>query len=283
MPQTQRPTTFSSNNALPWFTGGPPIHSQVEHAGTVELSQPSSFTTTFKFARYYPLAPYPPRAHINVSALPPRVLNHVPPHFSLIPTAFPFGLLPPQAVPLHPNNPVANNVNQLPLSPPAQLISSANVSAPQLNHPPPPQKRYQPQNLVPITHAPLAPPNPDVGCFPASVPSNAEPFVCTSANLNTVQPAPLSNPDVPTSLRSSFPVQAATRSQNHVTSEFMQSNPASSSTGTTPTFVTPIIPPRYGATVPKPVVLGWPTASHTCGSFYGLRGFDKAVGGRNHL
>ena len=38
----------------------------------------------------------------------------------------------------------------------------------------------------------------------------------------------------------------------------MQANPFSSSTGTAPTFVTPIIPPTYGATVPNPLCWGGP-------------------------
>ena len=38
----------------------------------------------------------------------------------------------------------------------------------------------------------------------------------------------------------------------------MQSNPFSSSTSTAPTFVTPIIPPTYGATVPNPLFWGGP-------------------------
>ena len=44
------PTTVSSNNALRWFTVRSLIPSQVEHAGTVEFSQPSAFTT-FKGTR----------------------------------------------------------------------------------------------------------------------------------------------------------------------------------------------------------------------------------------
>ena len=46
--------------------------------------------------------------------------------------------------------------------------------------------------------------------------------------------------------------------QNYVTSDFMQANPFSSSTGIAPTFVTPIIPPTYGATVPNPLCWGGP-------------------------
>ena len=38
----------------------------------------------------------------------------------------------------------------------------------------------------------------------------------------------------------------------------MQANPFSSSTDTAPTFVTPIIPPTYGATVPNPLCWGGP-------------------------
>ena len=38
----------------------------------------------------------------------------------------------------------------------------------------------------------------------------------------------------------------------------MQANSFSSSTGTAPTFVTPIIPPTYGATVPNPLCWGGP-------------------------
>ena len=176
---------------------------------------------------------------------------------------------------------LANNVNLLPHSPPAPFISSANVFVPQLFHPQPPQKSFQPQNFIPITHEPPATPNPIVWRFPAAVPSNALPLVRTSANLYTVQPAPLINPHITTSLRSSH-VQAATGAQNYVTSDFMQANPFSSSTGTAPTFVTPIIPPTYGAAFPNPLCGDGPPHP-TFGSFFGLCGFAKAVGGRNYL
>ena len=199
-----------------------------------------------------PLALNPQQAHINVPAPASPVLNPAPPHFPLIPPAFRFPPLPPQALPLHATNPVANNINRLPHSPPATNIFSANVFVPQLIHPPPPKKSFQPQNFVAITHAPPAPPDPNVWRFPAAVPSNAVPLVRTSANLNTVQPAPLINPHITTSHRSSH-VQAAAVPQNYVTSDFMQANPFSSSTGIAPTFVTPIIPPTYGATVPNPL------------------------------
>ena len=225
-----------------------------------------------------PLAPNPPQAHINVPAPPSPVLNLAPPHFPLIPPAFRFPPSPPQALPLQATNPVANDVNLLPHSPPAPFVSSANVFVPQLIHPPPPQKSFQTQSFVPITHAPPAPPNPNVWRFPAAVPSNALPLVRTSANLYTVQPAPLINPHISTSHRSSH-VQAAAGAQNYVTSDFMQANPFSSSTGTAPTFVTP----NVWSYRSEPVVLGWPAASHTFGSFFGLCGFDKAVGGRNYL
>ena len=104
-----------------------------------------------------PLAPNPPQAHISVPALQSPVLNPVPPHFPLIPPAFRFAPPPPQALPLHAYNPVANNVNLLPLSPPAQFISSAKVFLIQLINPPPQQKKCQPKLFVPITHAALAP------------------------------------------------------------------------------------------------------------------------------
>ena len=91
---------------------------------------------------------------------------------------------------MSPLNPVANNVNLLPHSPPAPFISSANVCVPQLIHPPPPQKSFQLQNFVPIIHAPTAPPDPNVWRFPAAVPSNAVPLVRRSADLYTAQPAP---------------------------------------------------------------------------------------------
>ena len=204
-----------------------------------------------------PLAPNPPQAHINVPAPPSHVLNPVLPQFPLIPPAFRFPTPPPQAPPLHATNPVTNNFNLLPHSPPAQFISSANFFVPQLIQPLPPQKRFQPQNFVPITHAPPAPPDPNVWRLPAAVPSNAVPLVRTPANLNTVQPAPLINPPITTSHRSPH-VQAAAVPQNYVTSEFMQANPLSSSTGIAPTFVTPIIPPTYGATVPNPLCWGGP-------------------------
>ena len=204
-----------------------------------------------------PLALNPQQAHKNVPAPPSPVLNPAPPHFPLIPPAFRFPPSPPQALPLHATNPVANNVNLLPHSPPAPFVSSANVLVPQLIHSPPPQKSFQPQSFVPITHAPPAPPDPNVWRFPAAVPSNAVPLVRTSANLYTVQPAPSINPHISTSHRSSH-VQAAAGAQNYVTSDFMQANPFSSSTGTAPTFVTPIIPPTYRATVPNPLCWGGP-------------------------
>ena len=204
-----------------------------------------------------PLALNPQQAHINVPAPPSPVLNPAPPHFPLIPPAFRFPPSPPQALPLQATNPVANNVNLLPHSPPAPFISSANNFVPQLIHPPPPQKSFQPQNFVPITHAPPASPDPNVWRFPAAVPPNAVPLVRTSANLYTVQPAPLINPHISTSHCSPH-VQAAASAQNYVTSDFMQENPFSSSAGTAPTFVTPIIPPTYGATVPNPLCWGGP-------------------------
>ena len=148
-----------------------------------------------------PLALNPQQAHINVPAPPSTVLNPAPPHFPFIPPAFRFPPSPPQALPLHATNPVANNVNLLPHSPPAPSISSANVFVPQLFHPPPPQKSFQPQKFVPITHAPPAPPDPNVWRFPAAVLSNAVPLVRTSENLYTVQLAPLINPHITTSLR----------------------------------------------------------------------------------
>ena len=154
------------------------------------------------------LAPYLPKAQINLPALPSPILNPIPSHFPLFPS-------PPQALSLHAQIPVATNVNPSTLSPSAQSISSANVFVPHLVHPPPPQKLCQPQNFVPIIHAALR-------------------FVGTSVNVNSLQTAPLSNLKVPTSLRSSFHVQAAAGSQNYVTSEFMQANPFSSSTGTAP-------------------------------------------------
>ena len=203
-----------------------------------------------------PLALNPQQAHINVPAQPSTVLNPGPTHFPLIPPAFRFPPSPPQALPLHATNPVAKNVNLLPHSPPTPFISSANVFVPQLIHPPPPQKSFQPQDFVPITNVTSAPPDLNVWRFPAAAPSNAVPFVRTSANSNTVQPAPLINPHITTSLRSSH-VQAAGL-QNYVTSDFMQANPFSSSTVTAPNFVTQIIPPTYGATVSNPLCWGGP-------------------------
>ena len=204
-----------------------------------------------------PLALNPQQAHVNVPAPPSPDLNPAPPQFPLIPPAFRFPPSPPQALPLHATNPVENNVNLLPHSPPEPFISSANVFVPQLIHPPPPQKSFQPQNFVPITHAPPAPPNPKVWLFPAAVPSNAVPLVCISAILYTAQPAPLINPHITTWLRSSH-IQATAGAQNYVALDFMQANALSSSTGTAPTSVTPIIPPTYGATVPNPLCSGGP-------------------------
>ena len=205
-----------------------------------------------------PLALNPQQAHIKVPAPPSPVLNPAPPHFPLIPPALRFPPSPPQALPLQATNPVANNVNLLHHPPPAPFISPANVFVPQLIHPALPQKSFQRQNFVPITHAPPAPPHPNVWRFPAAVPSNAVPLVRTSANLYTVQPAPLINPRITTSLHSSHVQAAAAGAQNYVTTDAMQANPFSSSTGTAPTFVTPIIPPTYGATVPNPLCWGGP-------------------------
>ena len=205
-----------------------------------------------------PLAPNPPQAHINVPALPSLVLNPVPPHFPLIPPAFRFAPPPSQALPLHANKSVANNVNSLLCSPPAQFISSENVFVPQLIHPPPQKKNRQPQFFVPITHAAPTPSDPNVWRFPAAVPSHALTLVGTSVNFNSVQLAPTGNPHVTTSLHSSFHVQATTGSQNHVLSDLVQPNPVSSSTSTAPTFVTSIILPAYGATVSNPLCWGGP-------------------------
>ena len=162
-----------------------------------------------------PLAHNLQQAHINVPAPPSPVLNPAPPHFPLIPPAFRFPPLPPQAPTLHATNPVANNVSLLPYSPPAPFNSSANVFVPQLIHPPPPKKSFQHQNFVPITHAPPAPPDPNVWRFPAAVPPNAVPLVRTSANLYTVQLGPLINPHITTSFRSSY-VQAAVGPENYI-------------------------------------------------------------------
>ena len=200
--------------------------------------------------------PQEPSSRTNVTN-DAHVVTNDPPHFPLIPPAFRFLPSPSQALPLHATNPVANNVNLLPHSPPAPFISSASVFVPQLFHPPPPQKSFQHQNFVPITHAPPAPPDPNVWRFTAAVPPNAVPLVRTSANLYTVQPAPIISPHITTSLRSTH-VQAAAGPQNYVTSDFVQANPFSSSTGVAPIFVTPIIPPTYGATVPIPLCWGGP-------------------------
>ena len=206
-----------------------------------------------------PLAPNPPQTHMNVPALPNPVLTPVSPHSPLIPPAFRFASSPPQTLPLHANNPVANEVNLLHHSPPTPFISSANVFVPRFIHPPPPQKRYQPQNFAPIAHSALAPPDPNIWRFPAAVSSNAAPLVRTSANLYTVKRAPFSNFYVPTSLPSSCHVQAAVAgSQNYVTTDFLQANLFSSSTGAAPSSVTPIIQPTYGATVPNPLCWGGP-------------------------
>ena len=124
----------------------------------------SSRSPPFNALANAPLAPNPPLAHINVPALPSPVLNPVPSHFPLIPPSFRFAPSPPQASPLHANNPVANNVNPLTLSPSAQFNSSASVFVPQLIHPATPKKKCQPKNFVPIIHAALAPPDPNLCC-----------------------------------------------------------------------------------------------------------------------
>ena len=157
-----------------------------------------------------PLAFNPQQAHLNVPTPPSPVLDPVLPHFPLIPPAFRIPPSPPQALPLHATNPVENNANLLQHSPPTPFISSANFFVPQLIHPPPQQISFQPQNFEPITHVPSAPPDPNVWRFPAAAPSNEIPFVRTSANSNTGQPALLINPHITTSLRPSQ-VQAAAR------------------------------------------------------------------------
>ena len=181
-----------------------------------------------------PLASNVPLAHINVPTLSSLVLSPKPPHFPLIPQALRFAPSRPQAFSLQANNPVTDNVNPFSFSLPAHFISSANIFVPQLIHPPLPQKVYQLQNVVPITHAAPALPDPSVWRLPAAVPSNALPVVCKSVDLKTVKPAPLSNPYVPTSLRSSFHVQAASGFQNYVTLDFMQTNPFRYCTGIAP-------------------------------------------------
>ena len=104
-----------------------------------------------------PLAPNPPQTHKIVPA-PSPVLVPVLPHFPLIPPAFRFPPSPPQALPQHATNPVANNVNLLPHSPPAPFISSANVFVPESIHPPPRQKK--------IPAPKLCPQNPRNSCSP---------------------------------------------------------------------------------------------------------------------
>ena len=168
--------------------------------------------------------------------------------FPVNPPALRFAPSPPRALPLLANNPVANNVNLLPLSPPAQFFYFVFV----------PFVFY----VLTITHAAPALPDPNVWRFPAAVPSNAVPLVGTTVNIYTVQPALLSNLQVHTLLRSSLLVQAAAVSQNYVTSDFMQANLFSSSAGIAPTFVTPIIPPTYGATVPNPLCCGGHPTPH---------------------
>ena len=189
------------------------------------------------------------KAHKNVPAPPSPVLNPAPSHLPLIPPAFRFPPPPPQALPLH-----ATNLH----SPPAPFISSANVFCTSINSTTTTTKEFSAPNFDPITHAPPAPPYPNVWRFPAAVPSNSELLVRISANLYTVHLAPLINPYITASLRSSH-VKAALGAQIYITSDFMQANPFSSTTGTAPTFVTLIIPPTYGATVPNPLCWGGPS------------------------
>ena len=123
-----------------------------------------------------PIAPNPQQAHINIPAFPSPVLNPVPPHFPLVPPGFRLAPWPPQELQLHANNPVANNVNPLTLSGPAQFISSAKVFVIKLIHPRTPQKKSQPQIFVTIAHAAPAPPDSNNWRFLAAVPSNAVPL-----------------------------------------------------------------------------------------------------------
>ena len=103
-----------------------------------------------------PLALNSPQEHLNEPTLPSHSLNLVPPHFPLIPPAFRFAPSPPQAFPLHANNTVVNIVNPLPLSPPAQFISSANIFVPEIIPPPSPPKE--------VTVPKFCPHNPRSSC-----------------------------------------------------------------------------------------------------------------------
>ena len=116
-----------------------------------------------------------------------------------------------------------------------------------------------PIDPVPQTHAVLPLPDPNVRRFPSSVPAISMKLVGTSVGFNNLPLALFNNPRVPSLLRSSTYSQAAVRSQTHITSDFMQPNTFGYSTGNAPSFVTPIVPPVYGATVPNPMRRGGPT------------------------
>ena len=66
----------------------------------------------------------------------------------------------------------------------------------------------------------------------------------------------------------------------------MQANPYNSSTGTAPTFVTPIIPPTYGATVQNPLCCGGPphptSSAHSLDSADLIKQLADAITCRNN-
>ena len=66
----------------------------------------------------------------------------------------------------------------------------------------------------------------------------------------------------------------------------MQANPFSSSTGTAPTFVTPIIPPTHGATIPKSLEWGGqPLPTHLApilGSADLIKQLENAINCKNN-
>ena len=219
---------------------------------------------------YAPPALNQPQVHINVTALPSPVLNPIAAQLLSIQPAFRFAPPPTQpARSLNVNNPVANNANPLPC-----ICFSQH-----LNYPAALEKRYMPLSCVLSTHAAisfslslsLSLQDSNVWRFPSAVPAITIPVVDTSVNLSNVSLAPFYSPHVRTSLRSSNRVQAAARSQSHLTSELMQPNLCHTNRSS--------IVWSYRSEL---LVLGWPKSSHAFGSFIGFRGFGKTVEGRNN-
>ena len=171
---------------------------------------------------------------------PTPVLNPVLPHSPLIPPAIHFVPSPPQALTLRANNPVVNNVSPLPV-----FFSACTTHLY--------RKRfcatinsYSAAKVVPASK--FCPHKPRSPCSSGSKRlafSRSLPILCIATcryicKLRHRTTGPVKQLSFPMLLRSSLNVQEAAGSQNYVTSDFMQLNSLSSSTGTAPNFVTPL-------------------------------------------